>query len=86
MHSIATKKMTLCLLLLVLLGSIEGAKAQTVRPAPVNLAFEKKLADWLKETNVPAIGIGIIENGKLKYTKVFGELRKGGPASPAPPN
>ena len=86
MHSIPTTKMPLCLLLVVLLGSLEGAYAQTIRPAPVNLAFEKKLADWSKESNVPAIGIGIIENGKLKYTKVFGELRKGGPSSPAPPN
>jgi CubicO group peptidase (beta-lactamase class C family) len=83
MHS----KMPLCLLLIVLLGSVEGAYAQTIKPAPVNFAFEKKLPEWLKETNVPAAGIGIIENGKLTYTKVFGELRKGGPTNaPAPPN
>jgi len=89
MHSISTKKAPLCLLLLLLLGSVEGTYAQTIKPAPVDLAFVKKLPDWLKETNVPAVGIGIIENGKLTYTKVFGELRKGGPtrqSSPAPPN
>jgi len=80
-------KMPLYLLLIVLLGSVEGTYAQASKPAPVNLTFEKKLTDWLKETNVPAAGIGIIENGKLIYTKVFGELRKGGPAhSPAPQN
>lgn len=84
MHSLTTKKVSLCLLLIVLLGSVAGTYAQTVKPAPVNLAFEKKLPDWLKETNVPATGIGIIENGKLTYTKVFGELRKSGPT--APPN
>ena len=74
---------------MVLMGSLHGIYAQTIKPAPVDLAFEKKLPEWLKETNVPAIGIGIIENGKLKYTKVFGELRNDGPsrpASPAPPN
>jgi CubicO group peptidase (beta-lactamase class C family) len=85
MHS--TKKTPLCLLLIVLLGSFAGTYAQTIKPAPVNLAFEKKLPDWLKETNVPAAGIGIIENGKLTYTKVFGQLRNGDPThSPAPPN
>jgi len=79
--------MPLCLLLVVLLGSVGGAYAQTIKPAPVNFAFEKKLPEWLKETNVPAAGIGIIENGKLTYTKVFGELRKGGLTNAhAPPN
>jgi len=61
--------------------------AQTTKPAPVDLAFEQKLPDWLKQNNVPAAGVGIIENGKLKYAKVFGELRKAGPTpSPAPTN
>ena len=32
---------------------------------------------WLKENKVPALGIGIITNGKLKQVKVFGELKKG---------
>ena len=71
------------------MGSVEGTHAQTIKPVPVNLAFEKQLPEWLKETNVPAAGVAIIENGKLKYTKVFGELRKGGPTrppTPAPPN
>ena len=87
MHSKPKKKSSLCLLLIVLLGSVEGTHAKTSKPAPVSLAFEKKLPEWLKETNVPAAGIGIIENGKLIYTKVFGELRNGGPThSPAPQN
>jgi CubicO group peptidase (beta-lactamase class C family) len=86
MRSTRTKNTTLYLLLVVLLGSVQGTYAQTIKPAPVDLSFEKKLPDWLKESNVPAAGIGIIENGKLKYTKVFGELRKGGPARPAPAN
>jgi CubicO group peptidase (beta-lactamase class C family) len=32
---------------------------------------------WLKENNVPTLGIGIITDGKLKQVKVFGELKKG---------
>lgn len=31
---------------------------------------------WLKENKVPALGIGIITDGKLKQIKVFGELKK----------
>src|SRR3954447_15516886 len=63
MHS--KKSTSLCLLLILLMGSVEGTHAQTIKPAPVNLAFEKQLPEWLKETNVPATGIAIIENGKL---------------------
>jgi CubicO group peptidase (beta-lactamase class C family) len=46
----------------------------------INYTFEKHIQDWLREYNVPAVGIGIIENGELKYVKVFGELKKGIPA------
>ena len=38
------------------------------------------ILDWLSEYNVPAVGIGLINNGKLVDNKVFGELRKGIPA------
>lgn len=52
--------------------------------APVNtetnLEFEEKVQRWLTENNVPAVGVGIIEDGELKYIKVIGELRKGIPA------
>lgn len=36
-----------------------------------------EIEKWLKENKVPALGIGIIESGKLKQVKVFGELTKG---------
>ena len=32
------------------------------------------------EKNVPALGIGIIENGSLRQVKVYGELKKNTPA------
>jgi len=38
---------------------------------------EKKIAAWLQENKVPAVGIGIIRDGKLKQVKVYGELQKG---------
>lgn len=43
----------------------------------VNLNFENQVQSWLTENNVPAVGIGIIEDAKIKYIKVFGELKKG---------
>ncbi len=32
---------------------------------------------WLKENNVPTLGLGIIFDGKLKQVKVFGNLKRG---------
>lgn len=48
--------------------------------AKVDLDFMSKVPDWQDELHVPAVGIGFIENGKLKVVKVFGELQKGDPA------
>jgi CubicO group peptidase (beta-lactamase class C family) len=42
---------------------------------------QKEILSWLKEYNVPSVGIGIIKDGKLSECKVFGELRKGIPAN-----
>lgn len=36
-----------------------------------------EIEKWLKENKVPTLGIGVIENGKLKQVKVFGEITKG---------
>lgn len=36
-----------------------------------------EIEKWLKENNVPTLGIGVIENGKLQQVKVFGEITKG---------
>jgi CubicO group peptidase (beta-lactamase class C family) len=41
---------------------------------------DDKINQLISEYEVPAIGIGIIENGKISYSKVFGELQKGIPA------
>lgn len=46
----------------------------------IELCSQEKIQFWLKENNVPAVGIGIIENGVLKNIKVFGELQKNLPA------
>ena len=64
------------LLLIIFIGTSLQAQINT----KVNLSFEEKIQSWLTENNVPAVGIGIIEDGKIKYIKVFGELKKGVPA------
>jgi CubicO group peptidase (beta-lactamase class C family) len=38
---------------------------------------DAEIEAWLKENKVPTLGIGVIEDGKLKQVKVFGELAKG---------
>ncbi|MEJ7822693.1 MAG: serine hydrolase [Chitinophagaceae bacterium] len=38
---------------------------------------DTEIETWLKENKVPTLGLGIIENGKLKQVKVFGEVKKG---------
>ena len=77
MRGIFQKTIRWCVLLLAITSGLQLSYAQTAKPAKINFDFENKIPEWLKETNVPAVGIGLIENGKLKYTKVFGELRKG---------
>lgn len=38
---------------------------------------DSEIERWLKQNKVPTLGLGIIENGKLKQIKVFGEISKG---------
>ncbi|MDR7209826.1 serine hydrolase [Flavobacterium piscis] len=38
---------------------------------------DQEIEKWLKQNNVPTLGIGIINNGQLQQIKVFGELKKG---------
>ncbi|WP_126651718.1 serine hydrolase [Chryseobacterium aureum] len=38
---------------------------------------DQSMQSWLNENNIPALGLGIIEGGKLQQVKVFGETKKG---------
>lgn len=40
---------------------------------------DQSMQSWLKENNIPTLGLGIIEDGKLQQVKVFGGIRKGIP-------
>lgn len=46
----------------------------------IDTGFLKEVPNWLEENNVPAVGIGLIENGEVKSIKVVGELKDGIPA------
>jgi len=53
---------------------------QTVNTAGTKASIfdnNEEIEKWLKQNNVPTLGIGIINNGKLQQIKVFGELKKG---------
>jgi len=43
-------------------------------------SFQEELEQLMGEKNVPALGIGIIEDGVLRQVKVYGELKKNTPA------
>ncbi len=43
----------------------------------VEIVLSKKVPELIKEYNVPCLGIGLIEEGKIKYVKVFGENQLG---------
>jgi len=49
------------------------------KPIDKELLFKDKdeTEKWLKKMNIPALGIGYIEDGKIKQVSVFGELEKG---------
>ncbi|MCD0467342.1 beta-lactamase family protein [Flavobacterium sp. ENC] len=38
---------------------------------------DPEIEKWLKQNNIPTLGIGVINNGKLQEIKVYGELKKG---------
>lgn len=57
-----------------------GLSLQAQVNTKVNLDFEDKVQIWLTENNVPGVSVGIIEEGKIKYVKGFGEIQKGVPA------
>lgn len=57
-----------------------GLTLQAQVNTKVNLNFENKVQGWLEDENVPAVSVGIIEEGKIKYVKAFGEIQKGVPA------
>src|SRR4051794_6960823 len=63
-------------LIFLALFSSHPAKPQTTS-APNIFDNEDAIQKWLNENKIPALGIGLIRDGKLKQVKVYGELKKG---------
>jgi hypothetical protein len=61
--------------------SYDHQGVQAVVNEPSIFDNEQAIEKWLKENKVPALGIGIIKNGKLQQVKMSGELRTGETAS-----
>lgn len=74
------KTMKIQNVLLLLFSTLLTCSIQAQMNSKDNFNFEEKVTVWMAEYDVPAVGIGIIENGDIKYVKVFGELKKGVPA------
>jgi CubicO group peptidase (beta-lactamase class C family) len=71
-------KMQLCLTTLAVIMMTFQLEAQLIEKDGIN--YQKEIQSWLATSNVPAIGIGIIDEGKLKQIMVFGYLKKNYPA------
>lgn len=65
-------------ILLVSVITQNGLLAQKLNFPSTN--FQEEIKQLMVEKNVPALGIGIIENGELNQIMVFGELKKETPA------
>lgn len=70
-----SKRLFTYLLFIIVTSSLNAQHADT---AFYN--YRKKIELCLDTNNVPAVGIGIIENGKLKQIMVFGDLKENEPA------
>ena len=60
----------------------------TIHPAlaqkdTLQASLLKDVPAWMAANHVPCVGVGLIEHGKIKWVKVFGQLQTG---RPAPPN
>jgi CubicO group peptidase (beta-lactamase class C family) len=64
--------------MLLIFCSMKVLMAQ--RYATITPCSKDSIHAWMKRYHVPAVGIGIIANGKIKSIKVYGEIRKGAPA------
>jgi len=70
------KQLSLTILVVIILTF--SIKAQ--QNNSISLYHQVEILNWLDHYNVPAVGIGIIKDGKILECKVFGELRKDVPA------
>lgn len=57
--------------------SFDHKSNQTQKTGNAIFDNDAEIENWLKENNIQTLGLGIIDGGKLKEIKVFGEIEKG---------
>lgn len=62
---------------LVVAGSFAGAGPVSATGKYLALPAKETIKQWQHRTKVPIVGIGLIEDGRVKEAKVFGEIREG---------
>ena len=70
---------TIYFLLFIFIFLSDKSNAQTEKTNPI-FNDNTTIENWLKENHIHTLGLGIIENGKLKQVQVFGEIKNGIPA------
>ncbi|MBE9463952.1 serine hydrolase domain-containing protein [Dyadobacter subterraneus] len=70
-------KTKLIIFLAALFGLITIAKAQ---PDTLSQGLIADIPKWMAEYHIPCVGVGLIENGRIKWIKNFGDLQNGQPA------
>jgi CubicO group peptidase (beta-lactamase class C family) len=70
-------KIKLTFLIIGFIGFINTAFAQK---DTVQTSLLRDIPAWMAEYHVPCVGVGLIENGEIKWVKNFGDLQAGHPA------
>ena len=67
-------KLTLIIILSVICNTVYAQRDTVIK----SLAHDVPV--WMAQNHVPCTGVGLVENGKIKWVKNFGELQAGRPA------
>lgn len=67
-------KLTLIIVLLVICNAVYPQQDTVIK------SLVSDIPVWMAQNHVPCTGIGLVENGKIKWVKNFGELQAGHPA------
>lgn len=67
-------KLTFITILLVICNAVHAQQDTIIK------SLVRDVPAWMAEYHVPCVGVGIIENGKIKWVKNFGYLQAGHPA------
>jgi len=67
-------KLILIIILLVICNAVYAQRDTEIK------SLVRDIPVWMAQNHVPCTGVGLVENGKIKWVKNFGELQAGHPA------